>query len=86
MYKIAEKFITNRLVNTQMGLVSEIKKIQSLGYNFSVFLLISTIYILKSTYFLHKNLTKIYKKFFGQYSKGIIGVVKFEKYLHFGTI
>jgi len=27
MYKIDQKFITNRLVNTHMGLVSEIKKI-----------------------------------------------------------
>jgi len=27
MYKIAQKFITNRLINTQMELVFEIKKI-----------------------------------------------------------
>jgi len=62
-----------------MGLVYEMKRIQSVGNNFSIFLLHFTIYNLNNSYFLHKNCSKFHKKLVGQYSKGIIGVMKFKK-------
>jgi len=37
-------------------------------------------------HFLHKNCLKFYKKSVGQYSKRIIGVKKFDKFLLFVTL
>jgi len=48
---------------------------------FNFFLLLFTIYNLNNSYFLHKNCLKFYKKSVGQYSKRIIGVKKFDKFL-----
>jgi len=53
-----------------MGLISEIKKIQSVGNNFKIFLLVFTIYKINNSYFLHKNCSKFHNKPSGQYSKG----------------
>jgi len=64
-----------------MRIVSEIKKIQSLGNDFSILLLIFTIYNLKNSYFLHKIFSIFHNKLYGQYSKGIIGIMKFENFL-----
>jgi len=71
--------------DTQMGLVYEIMKIQSLGNNFSIFFLLFTSYNFNNSYFLLKNCSKFHKKLLGPYLKGIIGVMKFESFLLFMT-
>jgi len=69
-----------------MGLVYEIKKTQSLGIDFSILLLLFTIYNFKKSYFLRKIFSIFENKPNGQYSKGIIWVMKFENFLLFVTL
>ena len=61
------------MADTQMGLVSEIYKIQSLGNKFfNCFLILSSIDNLNNSCFLHKNCSKFHEKLVANSQRGLL--------------